>query len=322
MLQRPLFAGKAGPPCPLQSVAGRIRSQVTFDECQGMRVTIPAEVDPAGAVMLGTVGTVTGLAFVLLWCSSRGIAFTKTLGLAVSVPTGSLLVLGGFSALTLALAASVVLALHSREIIQIDGQTIAMRTEGYYYSFGRKAAQVFPLGDVRNLRYAPERRRGSSGGDFSVVFDCKRSTGRFGFNLSESESRRLIKTIRDRYKIPGDQVDSLPVEGHDGNVKTPPEERKPRRHRSQPPIRSHVASDEINGFVITIPNVSNEFPTWVVVASCTVAVPFISLALFGLFAGVIIPILGRPVSLSPVLDHHRWPSRSPPCSAIGSRTTA
>ena len=162
-----------------QSVAGRIRSQVTFDECQGMRVTIPpAEADPAGAVVLGTVGTVTGLAFVLLWCSSRGIAFTKTLGLAVSVPTGWLLVLGGFSALTLAMAALVVLALHTREIIQIDGQTIAMRTEGYYYSFGRKAAQVFPLGDVRNLRYAPERRRGSRGGNFpygfSIVFDCKR----------------------------------------------------------------------------------------------------------------------------------------------------
>ena len=60
-------------------------------------------------MVLGTVGTVTGLAFVLLWCSSQGIAFTKTLGVAVSVPTGWLLVLGGFSALTLAMAALVVL---------------------------------------------------------------------------------------------------------------------------------------------------------------------------------------------------------------------
>jgi hypothetical protein len=240
--------------------------------------------------------------FVLLWCSSRGIALTKTIGLAVSVPTGWLLVLGGFSALTLVMAALAVLALHSREIIQIDGQAIAVRTEGYCYSFVRKAVQVFPLGDVRNLRYAPKLRRGGRGGDlpygFSIVFDCKRSTGRFGFNLSEPESRRLIKTIRDRYKIPGDRVDSLPVEGHDGNVKTPPEQRTPRRRSFSPPILSRVASDEINGFVITIPNVSNEFPTWVIVASCTVAVPFISLALFGLFAGVIIPILGRPVSLS------------------------
>jgi hypothetical protein len=275
---------------------------VTFDERQGMRVTIPAEADSAGAMVLGTVGTVSGLAFVLLWCSLRGIAFTKTLAPAVSVPTGWLLVLGGFSAITLAMAASVVLARHSREIIQIDGQTIAMRSEGYSYSFGPRAPQVFPLGDVRNLRYSPERRRGSRGGDFpygfSIVFDCKRLTGRFGFNLSEPESRRLIKTIRDRYKIKGDQVDSLPVEGHGGNVKTPPEERKPRRRSFPPQIHSRVASDEINGFVITIPNVSNELPTWVVVASCTVAVPFLSLALFGLFAGVIIPILGRPVPLS------------------------
>jgi hypothetical protein len=267
-----------------------------------MRVTIPAEADSAGAVVLGTVGTVTGLAFVLLWFSSRGIVFTKTLGLAVSVPTGWLLVLGGLSALTLAMTALVVLALHSREIIQIDGQTIAMRTEGYYYSFGGKAVQVFPLRDVRNLRYAPERRRGSRGGDssygFSIVFDCERSTGRFGFNLSEPESRRLIRTMQDRYRIPGDEVDSLPVEGHAGDMKTPPEARKPRRRSFSPPIRSRVASDEINGLVITIPNVSNEFPTWVVVASCTFAVPFISLALFGLFAGVIIPILGRPVFLS------------------------
>ena len=123
-----------------------------------MRVTIPpAEADPAGAVVLGTVGTVTGLAFVLLWCSSRGIAFTKTLGLAVSVPTGWLLVLGGFSALILAMAALVVLAFHSREIIQIDGQTIAMRTEGYYYSFGRKAARFF-----RSATYAISAMRRSS----------------------------------------------------------------------------------------------------------------------------------------------------------------
>jgi hypothetical protein len=267
-----------------------------------MRVTIPAEADSVGALVLGTVGTVTGLAFGLLWCSSRGIAFTKILGLAKSMPTGWLLVLGGFSALTLAMAAFVALALHSREIIEIDGKAIAMRSEGHCYYVDRTVLQVFPLGDVRNLRYAPERRRGGRGGDFpygfSIAFDCKRSTGRFGFNLSEPESRRLIKTIRDRYKIPSDQVDPLPVEGDDGNGKTPSEERTPRRRLFLPQVRSRVASDEINGFVITIPSMSNEFPTWVIVASCTAAVPFISLALFGLFAGVIIPILGRPVSLS------------------------
>jgi hypothetical protein len=149
-----------------QSVAGRIRSQVTFDECRGMRATIPAEDGPAGAVVLGTVGTVTGLAFVLLWCSSRGIAFTKTLGLAVSVPTGWLLVLGGFSALTLAMAALVVLALHSREIIQIDGETIAIRTA--ISAMRRSGAEAAGVATSRTASRSSSSAKGRLGDSVSI----------------------------------------------------------------------------------------------------------------------------------------------------------
>lgn len=63
-------------------------------------------------------------------------------------------------------------------------------------------------------------------------------------------------------------------------------------------IRSRLSSDEINGFVITIPSSSIELPTWVVVCACTACVPFISLVLFGLFACLIVPFRGTPIPLS------------------------
>ena len=43
-------------------------------------------------------------------------------------------------------------------------------------------------------------------------FEFWGDTVRFGMGLSEEESRRLIKTIKDRYKIPDDEDEPLPVE--------------------------------------------------------------------------------------------------------------
>jgi hypothetical protein len=42
--------------------------------------------------------------------------------------------------------------------------------------------------------------------------NTKDKTYRFGIQLSERESRRLIKTIKDRYKIAEDTDEALPVE--------------------------------------------------------------------------------------------------------------
>jgi hypothetical protein len=41
---------------------------------------------------------------------------------------------------------------------------------------------------------------------------CAGKTHRFGIQLSESESRRLINTIKDRYKVQEDTDEALPVE--------------------------------------------------------------------------------------------------------------
>jgi hypothetical protein len=50
---------------------------------------------------------------------------------------------------------------------------------------------------------------GTGGG--SIAFDCSGTTYHFGIQLSEYESRRLIKTIKDRYKIEDDKDEALPV---------------------------------------------------------------------------------------------------------------
>ncbi len=283
-----------------QSSAGHIRCRVTFDERDGLRITIPADANPVGAAVLGSIGIVTGLAILLHCCPFQGLGFLGTLGKAASIPPGWWFSLSVVSLFCLIGAASTVLALRSREVIQIDRETIAMRTEGYYYHFGRGSAQAFSLSHVRNLRYAPARHRSRGRGPhgFSIAFDSKGSTGRFGFNLSEEESRRLIKTIKARYQIPANRVESLPVEHFDGNGARRLDERNTRRRSFSPPIRSRVASDEINGFVITIPSSSIELPSWVVVGACTVCVPFISIMLFGLFACVIGPFRGTPIPLS------------------------
>ena len=96
----------------------------------------------------------TGLAFVLLWCSSRGVAFTKTFGLAVSMPTGWLPVLGGFTALTLGMAALVVLAASFPGDHPDRWADDRYADRGLLLLLRPQSGEVFPLGDVGNLRDA------------------------------------------------------------------------------------------------------------------------------------------------------------------------
>ena len=120
--------------------------------------------------------------------------------------------------------------LKGREQICIDGQSIVIsRLDALFW----RPARVFALSNVSNLRFAPlavvafprsfsdsvettaahmqmMTVMGTGGG--SIAFDCGGKTHRFGIQLSESESRRLIKTIKDRYKIQEDKDEPLPVE--------------------------------------------------------------------------------------------------------------
>jgi hypothetical protein len=85
------------------------------------------------------------------------------------------------------------------------------------------------MDEISNLRFAPASMRmypspfafhenwdlqsqwmGMGAG--SIAFDHAGGTQRFGVQLSETESRRLIKTIKDHYKIPDDKDEPLPVE--------------------------------------------------------------------------------------------------------------
>jgi hypothetical protein len=46
----------------------------------------------------------------------------------------------------------------------------------------------------------------------SVAFEYRGETVRFGMALPEEESRRLIRTIKDYYKVQDDKDEPLPVE--------------------------------------------------------------------------------------------------------------
>ncbi len=114
--------------------------------------------------------------------------------------------------------------LGGREVMVIHEGVLELRRE---WDRNRRA-QTFDLWRVRNLRYAPELITqvpsmsinkslrqlqvmfGAEGG--SIAFDHDGRTHRFGIGLSETEARRLIATIRERFKILGDAWEPLPVE--------------------------------------------------------------------------------------------------------------
>jgi hypothetical protein len=53
---------------------------------------------------------------------------------------------------------------------------------------------------------------GMRASDGNGRIDYEGSTARFGRGLPEKEARRIIKTIKDRYKITDDKDEALPVE--------------------------------------------------------------------------------------------------------------
>jgi hypothetical protein len=203
---------KAGRKMTLQSSAPAIRSRVTFDEIDGLSITIPAKSDPSDFVARaiisggGVVAALVSLSFVFLNAPMR-----------THDPHGSTLFPWLIMAFMFCLPCLVMGIRHwhaagCREIIHLDGYHITLSSEGY--AFPARQTRTLPLGEVRNLRYSPVQHQSSRGlqeGE-SIAFEWLGKTVRFGMALSEEESRRLIRTIKDYYKIPDDKDEPLPVE--------------------------------------------------------------------------------------------------------------
>jgi hypothetical protein len=191
------------------------RSRITFDEIEGFRITIP--VDPGCLEILAflstsiawTIGEVIFVSMFLL--SFQGIRQIPE----NSIPLRALWAVGwtslGLAALFWGIPWS-----GRREVIIIDGDELLIRRQDS--SIGR--AESYTLTRIRNLRYSPPIGPFSPGYSpsdrphfaGSIAFDYDQSTIRFGPGLGETESRRLIRTIKDRYKFPDDRDEPLPVE--------------------------------------------------------------------------------------------------------------
>jgi hypothetical protein len=191
-----------------------IRSRVTFDEIEGLRITIPARTPYLPALLMLKFSAST-VAFVAVgWLTYRALVFLRSHDLAAFKPPIWLLL---WALICTCLAISWAVEswkFHCREIIQIGGDDLMLRAEGYFLVHRPK--RVYLLSEIRNLRYEPaplpwgDRSSPSSG--LSIAFDYLGSTERFGLSLSLVESGRLIRTIKDRYKIADDKDEPLPVE--------------------------------------------------------------------------------------------------------------
>lgn len=188
------------------------RSIITNDEVSGFRITIPAKRWWGMTALL------------VLWLGGwavGGVAVGMDLVTGRTKAPWGFLWLAGLTGVGLLPLFAVFWNMSGREIILINDQDLVVRRElgGFHlWEWG------FALAAVRNLRYSPPiydpfsfsepwayqlQWLGIGGG--SVAFDYDGKTYRFGCGLSEVESRRLIKTVREYFKIEDDQDEGLPV---------------------------------------------------------------------------------------------------------------
>jgi hypothetical protein len=208
-----------------------IRSRVTLDEIEGLQIVIPPAKNgfPTRFLAFWLVGWAIGEIVVAGWLVglSLGVVAPPHMKNDNIAPVPFLLLwlagwtVGGVYAIDLFVWRS-----RGREWVRIDpaGESLVLRRLG---TFIPRRTRTHPLDRVRNLRYAPLtmplfptsfrealesqlQMVGTGGG--SVAFDVDGRTERFGSQLSETESRRLIKTIKDHYKIQDDKDEALPVE--------------------------------------------------------------------------------------------------------------
>jgi hypothetical protein len=198
------------------------RSTITDDEVDGFRVTIPVQRSWPLIIFLGV--WLCGWAFGELTVSGTLIGSTifgvpKMKG----QPAPQLIMLFWLTIWTIGGGVVIYILLWQltgQEVIRLDDRVLEIRREVARLTRSR----TFDLANVRNLRFSPplynpwnirESWRtklkfvGLDAG--SIAFDYGAGTHRFGSSLSELESRRLIKTIRERFKIEDDPIESLPV---------------------------------------------------------------------------------------------------------------
>jgi hypothetical protein len=197
---------------PEQSSTPALRCRVTFDEADGLCIVIPAKVNWVD-VAVGGMFAAIGLGFAMIWLCVRMLAywFHDPAGIAAAplAPFLLMVLLGSFG---LCLFVGRLWAVRCREVIHVDGYRITVGTEGYL--FQPPIPWVLPLARIRNLRYSPVTNVLDRVGEprETIAFDFENETIRFGRALSEDEARRLIRTVKDRYKIADDKEEPLPVE--------------------------------------------------------------------------------------------------------------
>lgn len=210
-----------------------IRSRVTLDEIDGLVITIPA------------ARSRFAMAFMALWLTGWAVGEVVALGglvaIVLGLPMGKGKVIGsslppavflsiwltGWTIGGVLVLESFLWQLRGREWTRIDpnGESLAIGRQGTLLP---RRQRTFPLDQVRNLRYAPANVMagfpfpsrealeaqlqwiGIAGGN--IAFDHPGGTTRFGSQLSETEARRLIRTIKEHFKIDEDRDEPLPVE--------------------------------------------------------------------------------------------------------------
>jgi hypothetical protein len=167
-------------------------SSITDDEFGGFRITIPPLYQWRGWTAAFVVASF------VLFAAVRGSSVKMIL---ISFPACLLI---GYNLInTLAI----------RRVVAIDGKNLVLASE----LAGFRKVKTFELARVRNLRpVVRSLTRGSSEGTpvaNSVVFEYGGRCYHFGTGLSEEEVLRLVRTIRDRYRIKDhvDDVEPLPV---------------------------------------------------------------------------------------------------------------
>lgn len=176
-----------------------IRSEWQTDEAGGLWITIPGH--PRILAIVAIAGAIN-----LWWLI---VLFVGSLPGADRRPANGMVALVG---LFLAEGIWVLWIGAGREVIRIDDDLLVIRHQGGLPT-GR-GTRSYPMAELRNLRYAPvPARLGRRPRDHrSLAFDCGGKTVRFGDAVLEEEARRIVRTIKDRFPIPDDEVEPLPVE--------------------------------------------------------------------------------------------------------------